>query len=148
MYLKCFINCDIILIFFPILTKIADTTESSSFFEVFLPFSKCFWKHFKMFSIIDTYFFAYFDVTNSKDLQVSLVSNRFCVRSARMVKSSWIWTKGLSLDLNKWILNSQVSNRKVYPLINFQEIFHPTRCDLSLPVFSPTWKIFHPTCCY
>ena len=104
MYLKCFINCDIILILFPILTKIADTTESSSFFEVFLPFSKCFWKHFKMFSIIDTYFFAFFDVTNSKDLQVSLVSNRFCVRSARMVKSSWIWKKGLSLDLTKWIL--------------------------------------------
>ena len=32
-------------------------------------------------------------------------------------------------------LFSQVSNRRVFPLNNFQEIFHPTRCYLSLPVY-------------
>ena len=33
----------------------------------------------------------------------------------------------------KWYF--QVSNRRVYPLINFQEILHPTSCYLSLPVY-------------
>ena len=28
-------------------------------------------------------------------------------------------------------VKNKVSNRRIYPLINFQEIFHPTRCYLS-----------------
>ena len=35
---------------------------------------------------------------------------------------------------------SQVSNRRIYQLINFQEFFHPTYCYLSLPVYQYSRK--------
>ena len=44
------------------------------------------------------------------------------------IKLGWV-------SVTIWEFRTQISNRRVYPLINFQEIFHPSRCYLSLPVY-------------
>ena len=44
------------------------------------------------------------------------------------IKLGWV-------SVTIWEFSTQISNRSVYPLINLQEIFRPSRCYLSLPVY-------------
>ena len=97
-----------------------------------IPVIECDGSVFYIFLIFEWFLFLIFPICHGLRF---LNFSRYCLKSANSSLFQINIDNVLYSNIAIHKQYSYVSNRRVHPLINFQTIFHPTRCYLSLLIY-------------